>query len=139
MYKLMFIFSFAMLTAAYSQNQTNEVSRQSLSLSDSLKENIEKLNTFRSKFFTLRQKFFNDKLTLSQSAVSYSTWMLKSGFNSENIAPLLQHQDMVRSYKMLYGADDDLKYVHMVLGMAQTATVGVLAYKHIKKYGLFSK
>lgn len=123
----------------FAQQQSSENNKITLSIADSIQQNIEEINSFRIRFHTFRQKFFSDQLSLSEPILPYSTLMLKSGFNNNSIAPLMQQSDMIRSYKMLYGVDEDLKYLQMFLGMAQTATVGVLAYKHIKKYGFFSK
>lgn len=121
----------------YSQQ---EVQKERIHVTDSIKQNIDKLNNFKLRFHTFRQKYFSDELSINQPILPYSTWMLKSSFSKgNNAAPLMQQSDMLRTYKMLYGIDDEMKYLHMILGMAQTATVGVLAYKHIKKYGFLSK
>jgi hypothetical protein len=140
MYKLKILTFLLLSCSLFAQQQSSENKKITFSIADSTKKSIEELNSFRLRFHTFRQKFLSDKLSFNEPILPYSTWMLKAGFNSGNsVAPLLQRSDMIRSYKMLYGMDDDLKYLHMILGMAQTATVGVLAYKHIKKYGFFSK
>lgn len=139
MNKLLALLLLVISCSLFAQQQSSENNKLALSIADSIKQNAEEINSLRIRFHTFRQKFFSDQLSLSEPILPYSTLMLKSGFNNNSFAPLLQQSDMIRSYKMLYGVDEDLKYLHMVLGMAQTATVGVLAYKHIKKYGFFSK
>lgn len=141
MYKYITILVFLFCTSLYSQQHIKETPLETLTVSDSVKENIEKLNSFKLRFHTFRRRYFSDDLKFNEPILPYSTWMLsRTSFSSkDNYAPLLQQSDMIRSYKMLYGVDDDVKYLNMILGMAQTATVGVLAYKHIKKYGFLSK
>jgi hypothetical protein len=64
----------------------------------------------------------------SLSISNYRQQYFDSGNSpSELIAPL--HQEFLENSK--------LNPVRYVLGMAQTAAVGYLAYRHIKKYGLF--
>lgn len=150
MNKLIALLLLLMSCSLFAQQQSSENSKITFSISDSTKKSIEETNSFNpldlnaprsvpGRFHTFRQKFFSDQLRLNEPTLPYSTWMLKSGFNNNAFAPLMQRSDMIRSYKMLYGVDEDLKYLQIFLGMAQTATVGVLAYKHIKKYGFFSK
>lgn len=139
MHRLIAFLLLFMCASVSAQEQKNEFPLQKLSVNDTLKENIKKLNSFKLGFYTFRQKYFNNELNFAEPSLPYSTWMLRSGFTYNNAAPLMQKSDMMRSYKMLYGTDDNMKFLYTVLGMAETATVGVMAYKHIKKYGFFSK
>lgn len=45
--------------------------------------------------------------------------------------------DMLHPYLNFYIESKNISLLRRVLGMAQLGTVGYLAYKHIKKYGLF--
>lgn len=58
-----------------------------------------------------------------------------NGFMFENKS--VSVSDMLHPYLNFYIESKNISLLRRVLGMAQLGAVGYLAYKHIKKYGLF--
>ena len=45
--------------------------------------------------------------------------------------------DLMSPLRLQWAKEKDLSYFRMVLGAVQTGAVGYMAYRHVKKYGLF--
>ena len=54
-------------------------------------------------------------------------------FNNGNDKPI----DFLSPYYLIYKENENVSFFNKVLGLAQIGAAGYLAYKHIKKYGLF--
>lgn len=63
------------------------------------------------------------------------TAMMNNGFGFEEEPVSIS--DMLHPYLNFYIESKNISLLRRVLGVAQLGAVGYLAYKHIKKYGLF--
>ncbi len=70
----------------------------------------------------------NSKLWLQSKVV-----LNKNFFSFENND--LPYEDLLSPLMQQYQSQQKMKPLYYILGTAQTAAVGYLAYKHIKKYG----
>ncbi|HSD63714.1 MAG TPA: hypothetical protein VLB50_07940 [Ignavibacteriaceae bacterium] len=111
---------------------------------DSVKEftqdNLQKLQIQFDEF-----EFYRDlnylKLTLPAAGESNTIWMWTSlsinNSGSEYMNSRGSSSELISPLRQQFLENSKLNPVRYVLGMAQTAAVGYLAYRHLKKYGLF--
>ena len=99
--------------------------------------------TFNINLMSLRfyRKLNYMKINLPAASDSNSIWMwTKLAISTQVIRMIRQGNspgDWIEPLHQQFLNDSKFNPVRYVLGMAQTAAVGYLAYQHIKKYGLF--
>ncbi len=90
-------------------------------------------------------EFYRDlnymKMNLPTIADSNTIWMWTNLSINNSGKPIVNFgsssSDLISPLYQQFLENSKLNSVYYVLGMAQTAAVGYLAYRHIKKYGLF--
>jgi len=130
------IFLLVMVSACfiYAQEQRDTINK-SLSFSA-----LQKLQIQYDEFEIYRQLNYM-KMNVPAKGDSNTIWMWTlltiSNSNGGNSNSVSSASDMISPLYLQFQEESRLNPVRYVLGMAQTAAVGYLAYRHIKKYGLF--
>ncbi len=113
------------------------------------RDSVDKISQFTSlqklqiKFdeFEIYRQLNYMKMSVPATSDSNTIWMWTklaiSNSDSPNFNPGSSPSEMIDPLHQQFMEDSKLNPVRYVLGMAQTAAVGYLAYRHIKKYGLF--
>lgn len=117
-----------------------EIKRDSIKIISNT-DNLQKLQIQFDEFEIYRNLNYM-KFNLSAEGNKNTIWMLtdliisrtgqQNYYGSKNSS-----LDLISPLQLEYLENSKLDPVRYVLGMAQTAAVGYLAYIHIKKYGLF--
>jgi hypothetical protein len=131
------IFIFVLLFSSFSYSQENK--------SDSVRHLYlyDHLMNLQNKFeeFDLYRELNYMKIELRTNDDRNTIWMWTklsiSSTRALNFHPGQSPGSMIEPLHQQYIDNSKLNPLRYVLGMAQTAAVGYLAYRHIKKYGLF--
>lgn len=100
-------------------------------------QNIEKMLA-RFDEFELYRSLNNYKMQIPLDGDTNSVWLRTSMIISqEEILDNKFSPHLLEPLKVKYHKDSKFNFIRYALGMAQAGAVGYLAYKHIKKYGLF--
>lgn len=130
-----FIFFFLFSSFLFSQEETSDSSRKTYSFDSLLKLQV--------KFdeFDIYRELNYMRMDIQSNNDPNTIWMWTelsiANSGAVDVHPGETPGSMIEPLHKQFIEDSKFNPVRYVLGMAQTATVGYLAYQHIKKYGLF--
>ena len=137
MKKIFYILLF-ILTAINAFAQNKNIEKDSLATKSYLNGDIEYLKFKSSPSFVLPESFtLPNKFDTTASLIRLKTRLslIYGTLSSENDADV--PDNILQPYYSYYLESKKISLLRKVLGLAQLGAVGYLAYKHIKKYGLF--
>lgn len=127
--------NFVLLTQTNNDNFLN-INHNSAKIKPA-QQNIEQMIT-RFDEFELYSSLNNFRRQLPLDVDSNTIWLRTSIIISkEEILDKKLSPHFLEPLELKYYRDSEFNFIRYALGMAQAGAVGYLAYKHIKKYGLF--